>query len=224
MKLTTSEILQIAGRAGRFKLYDEGYVSCLSMRDYKYIYKNLQQRPPVQSIACLRPEEVHIHDIAQQFPWLRFSDIIKCFKERCQINKNEFYVANYVDMLQIAQILENIPLSVKDKYIFTTLPLRQNAIEALGFIHEWAVNLANDKLVHLDFDEQQLIEIMQRVQNNLKIGLNELKTVSNTNMNTEGINILDVNMNVDDINDVELLYSILSCYRFLSFRFQTFVD
>ena len=220
-RLTTSEILQIAGRAGRYKLYDEGYVSCLNYKDYKYIYKNLQQRPPKAITACLRPEEIHIHDIAQQYPWLRFSDIIKCFKDRCQINQNEFFIPNYDSMVQLAQILENIPLSVKDKYIFTTMPLRFNNIESLGFVQEWAVNLANDKLVHLHFDEKELIQIMEKVQNNLTIGYNELfknKDVNNNN------NIIDINMNVNDINDVELLYSILSCYRFLSFRFPTFVD
>ncbi len=220
-KLTTSEILQIAGRAGRFKLYEEGYVSCLNMKDYKFIYKNLQQRPPTQSTACLRPEEVHIHDIAEQFPWLRFSDIIRCFKDRCQINELEFFIPDYQCMLQIAQILENIPLSVKDKYIFSTIPLRQNSIESLGFIQEWAVNLANDKLVHLDFDEDVLIQSMQRLQTNLISGYNQLNSSKDADLDDHDIN---VNMNVHDINDVELLYSILSCYRFLAFRFPTFVD
>eukprot|EP01084_Bolivina_argentea_P251903 422678_1 len=218
VKLTTTEILQIAGRAGRYLLYDEGYVSCLNNRDYKYVYKNLQQRPPKQLIACLRPEESHIHDVSQEYPWLRFSDIIKCFKDRCQINKNEFFIPGYHDMLQIAQILENIPLSAKDKYIFATIPLRQNSIDSLGFIQQWAIDLANDKLVNLEFDEKELIEIMTRVQNNLKIGLNELKSTSNVN-GVNGINGINVNMNVNDINDIELLYSILSCYKFLSMRF-----
>lgn len=224
-KLTTSEILQIAGRAGRYKLYDEGYVSCLNIKDYKNIYKTLQQRPPKQNIACLRPEEIHIHDIAQQYPWLRFSDIIKCFQERCNINKDEFFIPNYNSMVQVAQTLENIPLSVKDKYIFTTMPLRFNNIESLGFVQEWAVNLANDKLVYLHVDEQQLIQIMEKVQKNLKINFNELfNNNNNKNGNNKNTEDIDINMNVNDINDVELLYSILSCYRFLSFRFPTFVD
>merc|ERR1712087_290382 len=97
---------------------------------------------------------------AQQFPWLRFSDIIRCFQERCRINANEFFIPDYHSMLQIAQILENIPLSVKDKYIFSTIPLRQNSIECLGFIQEWACSLAADKMVKLTFDEEQLKEIM----------------------------------------------------------------
>eukprot|EP01083_Nonionella_stella_P055380 146114_1 len=219
-KLTTSEILQIAGRAGRYKLYDEGYVSCLNMKDYQYIYENLQQRPPTQTIAGLRPEEAHIHDIAQQYPWLRFVDIIKCLTERCEINAEQYFIPNYKDMLQIAHILEHIPLSVKDKYIFTTMPLRQGAIEGLGYIQEWAVNLANDKLVHLDVDEKQLIEVMQRVQNDLKAGMNALQSVSSATSN----GFINSNMSAHDINDVELLYSILSCYRFLAFRFPTFVD
>mmetsp|Transcript_58537 Transcript_58537/g.93054 ORF Transcript_58537/g.93054 Transcript_58537/m.93054 type:complete len:254 (+) Transcript_58537:1-762(+) len=214
-------------------MYDEGYVSCMKMKDYKYIYKNLQQRPPKQLIACLRPEEVHIHDIAEQYPWLRFSDIIRCFKDRCQVNENEFFIPDYEKMLQIAQIMENIPLSVKDKYIFTTIPLRSNSIESLGFVQEWAINLARDKLVYLHLDEKQLVEIMEKLQMSLRAVYLELNQSNNGKINgapprmmenNSNNTSLDINMNVNDINDVELLYSILSCYRFLAFRFPTFVD
>ena len=62
--LTTHEIVQIAGRAGRFGLYEEGYVSCFNQKDYQFIWRHLQQRPPKQTTACLRPEEAHVHDIA----------------------------------------------------------------------------------------------------------------------------------------------------------------
>merc|ERR1712176_720413 len=142
-------------------------------------------------------------------------DIIRCFKERSTINAEEFFIPDFQTVLQIAQILENVPLSVKDKYIFSTIPLRQNSIECLGFIQEWAVTLANDKLVTLDFDDAQLMALMRRVQNNLVSGYKQLN-------DKEGI--AEGNMTSHDINDVELLYSILSCYRFLAFRFPTFVD
>jgi len=221
VNLSTSEILQIAGRAGRYKLYDEGYVSCMNGKDYQFVYRNLQQRPPKQLQACLRPEESYMYDIAQQFPWLRFSDIIKCFKERCKINNDEYFIPNYAKLVDIAQILENIPLSVKDKYIFTTIPLRANSIECLGFVQEWAINLAKDKLVHLHIDEQQLIAVMERVQHNLRVGYNVLNSRESMALNGTA---MDINMNMSDINDVELLYAILSCYRFLAFRFPTFVD
>merc|ERR1711920_854725 len=62
---------------------------------------------------------------------------------------------------------------------------------------------------------------MERVKNNLILGDNELNSVSSVANNGGDF---EVNMNVNDIQDVELMYSILSCYRFLSFRFPTFVD
>ena len=107
---------------------------------------------------------------------------------------------------------------MKDKYIFTTIPLRQNSIECLGFVQEWAVALSNDRLVKLEVDEQQLVDMMRSVQNSLVSRYNQLRGKSDDG---DGVGL---NMNSHDINDVEVLYSILSCYRFLSFRFPTFVD
>ena len=154
--------------------------------------------------------------------WLRFSDIIRCFKERCTINEEEFFIPDFQTVLQIAQILENVPLSVKDKYIFTTIPLRQNSIECLGFVQEWAVALSNDRMVKLQVDEEQLVDIMRSVQLNLVSRYNQLR--GNGESECDDGRDGTTSMNAHDINDIELLYSILSCYRFLSFRFPTFVD
>ena len=57
-RLTDSEIIQIAGRAGRFGMYDEGFVTTLHRKDY-HIVKKVLQNPylPTVNKAVLRSKK-----------------------------------------------------------------------------------------------------------------------------------------------------------------------
>jgi len=190
-KLNISEILQIAGRAGRYKLYKEGFVTAINKEDYQYIENiiNNNIRPPIQNQACLRPESGHIERVCSQYPWLRFNDVLNCFLERCNLDEH-YFMPDLKDVIDNATVLDDIPLSPKDRYIFSTVPMRCVNLEQLAFISDWAVKIANDNLIHLHFDDEQW----------------------------------KPPKNVYHVAELELVYSLLCAYNYLSYRFHNFVD
>ncbi len=59
------------------------------------------------------------------------------------------------DMIKVAEILEDVPLSAKDLHIFCSVPMRFGHLGAYAFLQEWAIKVVNDSLVTLNIDVNQ---------------------------------------------------------------------
>ncbi|ETO22858.1 ATP-dependent RNA helicase SUV3 [Reticulomyxa filosa] len=160
--LTVSEILQIGGRAGRFGLYNEGYVTCMNKEDHttlKEIFET-NMRPPIGRRATLYPEKSHVHYVCENFPWLKFDDVLRSFVNPKQIDKDmEFSTPEMLEMISIASAIRDIPLSADDKYTFCSAPMRENNLDTLSFIQKWAVLVSQDQFVPLELDESTLAHL-----------------------------------------------------------------
>ncbi|XP_052225429.1 ATP-dependent RNA helicase SUPV3L1, mitochondrial-like isoform X3 [Dreissena polymorpha] len=95
--LSTSQALQISGRAGRFKTrFEDGEVTTYTKRD-------LVQLKRIVSL----PRE-NIEDI---------------FKHVCTVT-DHFFMCNVTDIKTLAELLEDVPLNLRSKFTFCVAPLK----------------------------------------------------------------------------------------------------
>ena len=214
--LSRSEMLQICGRAGRYLLYNKGYVSALNINDYNLIKSydicSLNKNDTVYQVkklnqidkCILMPEEMHIQQIAQHYPWLKYSDILSIFQNasKCDYDNTLFKIPQLKQSKQLGQVIDHLILSINDKFIFSTVPLtiKFYSFNNLAFVYSWALDISQDKIITLDIDEQLFDKIYNNYMNN-----NSLFTPN-------------------DGAIIEMLYEILTCYNYLSFKFSTFSD
>jgi len=122
-ELTPTEITQIAGRAGRFGLHEEGFVGALDKATLKNIQKKLslpleQIKPPLQVMATLE----HILLISEILESDNLLEILEFFSKNMEF-EGPFVASNIESMIELAQIVEDYNLDLKTKYIFSLAPV-----------------------------------------------------------------------------------------------------
>ncbi|PWA49221.1 Helicase, C-terminal [Artemisia annua] len=93
--LTVPEIKQIAGRAGRYgSKFPVGEVTCLDKKDLPLIHSSLNCPSPI---------------LEEQFV------------ENAKLSAN-YFIANCEEMMKVAAVLDEMPISLHDKYLFCLSP------------------------------------------------------------------------------------------------------
>ena len=86
--ISTSQALQIAGRAGRFKtMYEDGYVSTFNKSDLPVLMEILQMPLELTKKAGLHPTAEQIEMFSYQLPEHSLSSLIQIFMSICNIFK-----------------------------------------------------------------------------------------------------------------------------------------
>ncbi|XP_062927568.1 ATP-dependent RNA helicase SUPV3L1, mitochondrial [Mobula hypostoma] len=124
-RITTSQALQIAGRAGRFSTaFKEGEVTTMN-RDDLPVLKEILNRP-VDSIeiAGLHPTADQIEMFAYQLPEATLSNLIDIFVNLSQVD-GLYFVCNIDDFKFLADMIQHIPLNLRVRYVFCTAPINK---------------------------------------------------------------------------------------------------
>ena len=121
--LLPSEIHQIAGRAGRFGLNEEGFVGALSGDVLKIIKKNFHKEDkkitiPFKVMANLE----HIKLVGNILQENSLSEILKFFVKNMKFD-GPFEAYNLDDMLEVATIVDSYELDIATKYHLACAPL-----------------------------------------------------------------------------------------------------
>ncbi|XP_049646442.1 ATP-dependent RNA helicase SUPV3L1, mitochondrial [Suncus etruscus] len=123
--ITTSQALQIAGRAGRFSSkYKEGEVTTMN-RDDLSLLKEILSRPvdPIKA-AGLHPTAEQIEMFAYHLPDTTLSNLIDIFVDFSQVD-GQYFVCNMDDFKFSAELIQHIPLSLRVRYVFCTAPINK---------------------------------------------------------------------------------------------------
>uniref|UniRef100_A0A0G2K9R3 ATP-dependent RNA helicase SUPV3L1, mitochondrial n=1 Tax=Rattus norvegicus TaxID=10116 RepID=A0A0G2K9R3_RAT len=123
--ITTSQALQIAGRAGRFSShFKEGEVTTMH-RDDLALLKEILNRPvdPIQA-AGLHPTAEQIEMFAYHLPETTLSNLIDIFVDFAQVD-GQYFVCNMDDFKFSAELIQHIPLSLRVRYVFCTAPINK---------------------------------------------------------------------------------------------------
>lgn len=143
--LDESEVHQIAGRAGRFGIHEEGFVGVLREAEPSAgkVLKDLLARPPRAPRhfkAPVAPNGWHVDTIASRLGKTRLREVLDVFMDQLKLDDAHFAVAELEQMLDLAAELDRVApkLSLKQRFVYAQAPVDLRAEgQVLEFL-EWA--------------------------------------------------------------------------------------
>ncbi|CAN5746090.1 hypothetical protein BH11PSE8_BH11PSE8_21000 [soil metagenome] len=128
--LTESEVHQIAGRAGRFGMHDEGFCGVLKESEpsaARMLKELLAKTPraPHDFKAPVAPNWWHIDTISKTLHNTSLREVLDVFVGRLKLDNAHFQVAELEQMLQLAEQLDKSArtLSLKERFIYAQAPV-----------------------------------------------------------------------------------------------------
>uniref|UniRef100_A0A803V7U5 ATP-dependent RNA helicase SUPV3L1, mitochondrial n=1 Tax=Ficedula albicollis TaxID=59894 RepID=A0A803V7U5_FICAL len=123
--ITTSQALQIAGRAGRFgSSFKQGEVTTMHRDDLVQLRDILNDAVPPVKAAGLHPTPEQIEMFAYHLPDATLSNLIDIFVSLSQVD-GMYFVCNIDDFKFLADMIQHIPLNLRSRYVFCTAPLNR---------------------------------------------------------------------------------------------------
>lgn len=122
--LTPNEVIQIAGRAGRYGHHEIGYIGATSQKVLKNIDKLFHS--PLHTIKppfAVKATPTQIHSLSQHLNTESLYKILNFFSSNMKFS-GPFVAANIGYMLELAKIIDNKKgLSLEDKYMLVQAPV-----------------------------------------------------------------------------------------------------
>lgn len=124
--INATEVRQIAGRAGRFGLYDIGYVSAFENDELIHL-EHMLTTSDVTDLEKLpiSPSFPHLSEIASSLHTHKISEALAYFAERIRVDSDLFEISPLQTQSQLALLVDEYApkLNLKDKFIFTCAPI-----------------------------------------------------------------------------------------------------
>jgi len=172
--LDESEVHQIAGRAGRYGIHEEGFAGVLSEaepsagRTLRELMA-LQPRAPRHFKAPVAPNWWHIETIANKLGKRKLREVLGVFVEQLTLDNAHFAVAELAQMLEIAAHLDEraAPLSLRERFLYAQAPVDTRADQLmqqfLGWTerHAWDGQAGEPTFLH-DVDEHSRLDRMEQ--------------------------------------------------------------
>ena len=148
--LDVSEVHQIAGRAGRYGMHEEGFVGVLkeaeptAARTLKELLPKTP-RAPRDFKAPVAPNWWHVDTIASRLDLSKLRDVLGVFMEQLKLDNAHFEVAELEQMLELAEQLDKsaAKLSLKERFIYAQAPVdtrtESQVQEFLGWTNAHAI-------------------------------------------------------------------------------------
>lgn len=143
--LNVGEVHQIAGRAGRFGIHEEGFVGVLreaepeSLRVLQALLPRSPKAPPGFK-ARVAPNAWHVETIAARLGQTRLRQVLGVFMDQLQLDSAHFEVAALEQMLQLAESLDRRAgaLPLRERFIYAQAPVDPDAVGPLEHYLSWA--------------------------------------------------------------------------------------
>lgn len=143
--LDESEVHQIAGRAGRFGIHEEGFVGVLKEAEPSAgkVLKDLLDktpRAPRHFKAPVAPNAWHVDTIASRLRKNRLREVLDVFMDQLKLDDAHFEVAELEQMLDLAAQLDECAsrLSLKERFIYAQAPVDVRADTQVQEFLDWA--------------------------------------------------------------------------------------
>jgi hypothetical protein len=134
--LNAAEVQQIAGRAGRFGLHDEGRVTTLDREDLPHVRRMLAEpQPRMRSALAIAPSPWHVESLAQLLGTQQIAPILSYFATRIAAKGSLFETAALEDQIGLARVVDRIgrTLSLADKFTFSCAPIAHDKDHELAY-------------------------------------------------------------------------------------------
>ena len=159
-QLTVPEIKQIGGRAGRFRsaakanqqatvastqteeLSMPGYVTAMDDEDLPPIQEAFETEVGPIKTAGLFPPNYVIERFASYFaPDTPFAFVLARLRELCRVS-SKFHLCNFSTNLKVAEITQDLPLTISDRCTFNGCPIHERDEHNLAALREMATAVA----------------------------------------------------------------------------------
>jgi ATP-dependent RNA helicase SUPV3L1/SUV3 len=172
--LSVSEVHQIAGRAGRFGMHEEGFTGVLKDAEAsagKMLRELLPKQPraPRDFKAPVAPNWWHIDTIASRLHKQSLREVLDVFVEQLQLDNAHFEVAELEQMLELAGHLDQSAgrLGLRERFIYAQAPVDSRTDsqlqEFLGWTHSHATTgQAGTPWFLSDVDEHSRLDRMEQ--------------------------------------------------------------
>lgn len=148
-ELTVPEIKQIAGRAGRYgSKFPVGEVTCIDAEDLPLLHSSLQCPSPILERAGLFPTFDLLSLYSRFHSTTAFHPILERFLEKAKLSP-DYFIADCEELLKVAVVVDELPLSLYDKYLFCLSPVDMNDDISAQGLSQFAENYAKRGLVRL---------------------------------------------------------------------------
>jgi ATP-dependent RNA helicase SUPV3L1/SUV3 len=150
--LKPQEIGQIAGRAGRYGIHEEGLVTTLDTRDLGVLRRAIEQQPLAQpeSPIWISPTDEHLRRLSAVIGTTRVSRLLQFFQSRVLRGDAGLRIADLSGQIEVAIALEladgfsDLPFGVRCTYTRAPVTTRGHA---LGVLATWGAQHAAEGAV-----------------------------------------------------------------------------
>lgn len=150
--IDTALALQIAGRAGRFGLHEEGYVSAMGHATLRALKATLaKQVAPLPSAGFqVLPSMDILQSISAATKETRLARLLGLFKQHTDMNDPFFVPASMEEQLVRARWLDTLALTLEQKFLFSLVPISTRSSSQEQAWQAWATNVAAGKPTKLE--------------------------------------------------------------------------
>ena len=143
--LGVGEVHQIAGRAGRFGIHEEGFVGVLreaeptAARSLKELLPRTP-RAPRDFKAPVAPNPWHVETIAARLGRRKLREVLEVFRSQLALDNAHFAVADLDPMIELATQLDDqaAALSLRDRFIYAQAPVDLRTDAQVSQFLDWA--------------------------------------------------------------------------------------
>jgi ATP-dependent RNA helicase SUPV3L1/SUV3 len=143
--LTESEVHQIAGRAGRYGIHEEGFAGVLEEAEpaaARMLKELLHKTPraPADFKAPVAPNAWHVQTIASRLNKTRLRDVLGVFMEQLKLDDAHFAVAELEQMLVLAEQLDRsaAKLTLQERFIYAQAPVDTRTETQVHAFLDWS--------------------------------------------------------------------------------------
>ncbi|TQK05441.1 helicase-related protein [Herbaspirillum sp. SJZ107] len=163
---------QIAGRAGRYGVHEEGFVAGYDDDTHEIMRSLMKEKiPPVKASGfAVAPSIEQLHRISSVTGETSLVKLLKRFVHNIDVPDGFFYPRITEEQNERAEWLDTLDLSVADKFTLSLVPIstRVPALET-AWTH-WAQSLARKKVCKLQVQEQELFwQNLQEVEDTCRM-------------------------------------------------------
>lgn len=122
--LSSSQCLQIAGRAGRFRTaHETGYVTTYRPEDLRQLREIMSRGVPPIERAGLHPTAEQIELFAYHLPHLSLCNLIDLFVDLCEFDSSAYFICDLENFKILANVIQHIDIPLRARYTLCCAPI-----------------------------------------------------------------------------------------------------
>ncbi|VXC28908.1 helicase-related protein [Massilia sp. 9I] len=149
---------QIAGRAGRYGVHEEGFVAGYDEDTHQVMRSLMKEKiPPVPATGfAVAPSLEQLHRISSVTGETSLVKLLRRFVHNIDVPDGFFYPRITEEQNERAEWLDTLPLSVAEKFMLSLVPISARVPVLQSAWEHWALSLAKKKICKLTPPTQEM--------------------------------------------------------------------